>query len=64
MGELARELGLKEIFLLPYHKMAQAKYKRLRLPYTLGFLEDPTEEEIEPLADILRKQGLNVHIGG
>ena len=64
IGELMRELGLKEIYLLPYHKMAQAKYKRLRLPYTLGFLEDPTEEEIEPLAEILRKQGLNVHIGG
>lgn len=64
IGELTRELGLREIYLLPYHKMAQAKYKRLRLPYTLPMLEDPTEEEMAPLAQILSDLGLNVHIGG
>lgn len=64
VGELVCELGLKEVFLLPYHKMARAKYERLHLPYSLSSLEDPTEDVIAPLAGILRDQGLNVHIGG
>ena len=64
VGELVCELGLKEVFLLPYHKMARAKYERLHLPYSLSSLEDPTEDAIAPLAGILRDQGLIVHIGG
>lgn len=62
--KLMRKLGLNEIFLLPYHKMAQAKYKRMHLPYKLAALEDPTEEELAPLVDILKLHGLSVHIGG
>ncbi len=63
-GELMLRLGLKQIFLLPYHKMARAKYERLHLPYSLSSLEDPAEDAIEPLACILRDLGLDVHIGG
>ncbi|ATW28905.1 hypothetical protein DCMF_25710 [Candidatus Formimonas warabiya] len=64
IGALMQDLGLKEIYLLPYHKMAEAKYHRLCLPYTVSHIEEPTAEQMQELADILSKQGLNVHIGG
>ncbi|MDO4581620.1 MAG: glycyl-radical enzyme activating protein [Bacillota bacterium] len=64
IGELARRLGLREIYLLPYHRMAAAKYARLQLPYTLGALEEPQQQQLEELADILSATGANAHIGG
>jgi len=64
IGALMQELGLKEIYLLPYHKMAAAKYHRLHLPYTISHLAEPTAEQMQELREILCKQGINVHIGG
>jgi len=64
IGSLMRELGLREIYLLPYHKLAVAKYHRLHLPYTIPDIPEPTEEQMADLAEILTRQGLNVHIGG
>ncbi len=64
IGALMQELGLKEIYLLPYHKMAEAKYHRLHLPYTISHIAEPTAEQMQELAQILSKQGMNVHIGG
>lgn len=64
IGALMRDLGLTEIYLLPYHKMAEAKYHRLRLPYTISHIAVPAAEQLQELAEILSRQGLNVHIGG
>ncbi len=64
IGQLMHELGLKEIYLLPYHKLAEAKYHRLHLPYTISHIEEPKLEQMQVLAEILFKQGINVHIGG
>ncbi|HBV85615.1 MAG TPA: glycyl-radical enzyme activating protein [Desulfosporosinus sp.] len=64
LSVLMRDLGLKEIYLLPYHKMAEAKYHRLHLPYIISHINEPTAEHMQELAAILSQQGLNVHIGG
>lgn len=64
IGALAAELGIKRVHLLPYHKLAAAKYHRLGIKYTLPTLEEPDEQAVEQAAEILRKRGLNVHIGG
>lgn len=64
IGDLMLQLGLKEVFLLPYHKMAASKYHRLHLPYTLSHLEDPSDELVKEKEEILAHKGLNVHIGG
>ena len=61
---LAKELGLRQIFLLPYHKMASAKYQRLGIPYKLPELEDPTSERMEELKDLFAREGFETHIGG
>lgn len=64
IGELVRELGLKEVYLLPYHKMASAKYRLMCLPYTLSHIPEPTAEQMHRLGEILSGQGINYHIGG
>lgn len=64
IGRLALELQLRQIYLLPYHKLAQSKYQRLGLNYRLPQLDDISQEQAEPLAQILREMGIEVHIGG
>lgn len=64
IGALMRELNLKEIYLLPYHRMAEAKYHRLGITYTVSHIAEPTAEQMQELGEILCKQGMNVHIGG
>ncbi|MFZ5945616.1 MAG: glycyl-radical enzyme activating protein [Bacillota bacterium] len=64
ISALMLALGLKKIYLLPYHKMAEAKYHRLNLPYTVSHIGEPTAEHMQEMAEILTKQGINVHIGG
>lgn len=61
---LGKELGLREVFLLPYHKMAAAKYHRLGIPYKLPDLQDPTEERMEALRTMFAREGFETHIGG
>ena len=61
---LAKETGIREVFLLPYHKMASAKYARMGLPYTLLGLENPTAEHMEELRARFAREGFETHIGG
>ena len=60
----AKETGLREVFLLPYHKMASAKYARMGLPYTLLGLENPTAAHMEELRARFAREGFETHIGG
>lgn len=64
IAALMRDLGLREIYLLPYHKMAEAKYHRLSMPYTISHIAEPRLEHLQELGEILTKQGMNVYIGG
>jgi pyruvate formate lyase activating enzyme len=64
LGDLARELGIREVYLLPYHHLAAGKYEKLGLTYKLPDLAQPTMEHMEELRQILLNKGLNAHIGG
>jgi pyruvate formate lyase activating enzyme len=64
IGDLMRELNLREINLLPYHNLGKGKYEKLGLSYDLPLLAEPTEEHMEKLRCILLAKGLNAHIGG
>ena len=59
-----KELGLKEVYLLPYHKMATAKYSLMHRPYALAHLEEPTAQQMQNIGDIFAGQGLAYHLGG
>jgi len=62
--DLAGQCGLKEVYLLPYHNMAAAKYQRLGLPYTLADLPNPPPARMEQLRLWWSEAGFNSHIGG
>ena len=52
------------VHLLPYHKVAGDKYRRLGQPYTLEDIDPPETEHTEEIAQRLRSFGLEVKIGG
>ncbi|MDO4732197.1 MAG: glycyl-radical enzyme activating protein [Bacillota bacterium] len=61
---LAKECGLRKVFLLPYHKMAAAKYQRMGMEYKLPDLEDPSMEQMEELRNVFAREGFETYIGG
>lgn len=58
--------GVKELHLLPYHRLGQDKYAGLGRTYTLSHITPPTGEEMERLAAAARAAApsLSVQIGG
>jgi pyruvate formate lyase activating enzyme len=64
LGDLAQEINVKKVYLLPYHHMAVGKYEKLGIAYELTDLPEPTQEHMEQLRDILLNRGLNAYIGG
>lgn len=56
--------GLRDLDLLPYHRIASDKYRRLHLTWRMDGVEPPTADHVELLAARLRVDGLRVRIGG
>ena len=54
----------KVVNLLPYHKIAQAKYQKLGRPDDFRLLEEPTKEAQLRALDIFREHGIMASIGG
>jgi pyruvate formate lyase activating enzyme len=65
MGRFCKDLKkLKEIQLLPYHRLGIETYRALAKPYALEAVASPGETEMEPKAALLQEMGLEVRIGG
>ena len=65
VAALTRQLGLRRLHLLPYHKIAMSKYERMGLPYALADLPEPSDEQMQELAALLAAPGgLEVVVGG
>ena len=58
------ELNLSQIVLLPYNGAAGAKYEWLGHEYSLADRVTQSDDTMNELADICRRDGLNVQIGG
>lgn len=59
LGELLSGLAnVERLEILGYHRLAESKYERAGMEYTLKGLESPTEEEIESRRRILLGHGL------
>jgi len=56
--------GIKEVALLPYHKIASGKYARLGVVYKLDGLEPPSNERMQSLKREFEDYGFNARIGG
>jgi len=59
----ANESGVKEVHLLPYHRLGEAKYRKLGKKYDLE-ASTPDDETVRRLSGILESRGLVVKIGG
>ena len=56
--------GVREIHLLPYHRMGKDKYDGLNRPYLMGDIPSPTNEKMQSLIQVAKSYGLTVHMGG
>ncbi len=63
-GQLAADLGLSRIDLLPYHAAATGKYERLHRSYRLPDVQTPSDERLGEIAHVLEGYGLQVQVGG
>lgn len=56
--------GVKELHLLPYHRLGQDKYEGLGREYTLAHIEPLSNEYMEELLNAAKTSGLQCQIGG
>ncbi len=64
-AQYAKEIGIREVHILPYHRMGMGKYIGLGIEYPLGeSVESPSNERMETIRDIFRSYGLICKIGG
>ena len=56
--------NLKKISLLPYHKTGSSKYKKFRIPYRMGDVQQPSRQRMNELKEFFSETGIKVKIGG
>lgn len=65
IAEFARSLrGVKEMHILPYHRIGMDKYKGLGREYSLTGIEPPSKEHMNELLEVVESYGLKGQIGG
>jgi pyruvate formate lyase activating enzyme len=62
--DLALELNIREVHLLPYHTLGKDKYKQLGMPYTFSCDRILTNNELIPLKEMGEKMNLIIKAGG
>ncbi len=63
-GQFISSLGLKNVFILPYHNTAMDKYKRLNRKYKASNIQVPSNKHMNDIAKRLEQFGLKIKIGG
>lgn len=61
---VAQQLGVKKIYLLPYHPYGANKYRNLGKEYKAVELEIPSKERMSVLKDLVEAIGIDAQIGG
>ncbi|QIB70224.1 glycyl-radical enzyme activating protein [Aminipila butyrica] len=56
--------GVKEIHLLPYHRLGESKYQGLERDYEFNSIEPLSQEDMSKLLEVVKKTGLPCQIGG
>ena len=64
IARFAVSIGVKEIHLLPYHRIGSDKYAGLGRNYTMSHISVPTKEKMQALLDVALSEGLEAQIGG
>jgi pyruvate formate lyase activating enzyme len=64
LASFVRSCGLARIDVLPYHRIGTGKVARLGGNSPARVFTEPSAESIDEAAEILRREGLTVRIGG
>ena len=65
IAKFARSLeNVKEMHLLPYHRIGSDKYAGLGRKYEMAHISTPPKEQMAKLFKIVENQGLKCQIGG
>ncbi len=66
LGRWLKDLGAREVHLLPYHRLWQSKQRSFGYPreIMLERIQPLSDDDIERTAEVLRKENLAVTIGG
>ena len=56
--------NVKELHLLPYHRIGSDKYAGLGRAYEMAHISLPSKEHMNTLCEVVKKYGLNCQIGG
>ena len=65
IAEFAKSLdGVREMHLLPYHRIGSDKYAGLGRTYTMAHISPPKKEQMEKLLAVVNETGLIGKIGG
>ena len=59
-----KSIGVREIHLLPYHRLGTDKYKGLGREYMMGHVDLIPKEKIDTLKNVAESTGLICKIGG
>ncbi|MDY6863243.1 MAG: glycyl-radical enzyme activating protein, partial [Thermodesulfobacteriota bacterium] len=63
-GQFIADIGLKEVSILPYHRMGMGKYAKLGRKYPLeSEIKSPSESDIEGIKIIFSQYGLECTVG-
>ncbi len=63
MAFLAGETAVRNVELLPFHRLGLVKYEGLGMRYAMENVENVQKSDCEPIAEIGRGMGLIVHVG-
>ena len=65
IADFAVSLGtVREMHLLPYHRIGSDKYAGLGRPYTMSHIEVPSKEKMQRLLEVAESRGIKAQIGG
>lgn len=64
IASFAASIGVKEMHLLPYHRIGSDKYAGLGRAYEMSHIEPPKGERMRELSEIVSRTGLKCVIGG
>ena len=60
---LGQEIGVEKVSILPYHKLAEEKYRQLGRQYTMSHVEPPGKKHLQQIKKLIESLGLQVTIG-
>ena len=63
LSGLGREIGVEKVSILPYHRLAEEKYRQLGTQRKLSDIQPPSKKQLQRIQSLIENSGLQVTIG-